>query len=129
MAMWNYIMCPLETNPLSPGYATGPYASVTPSFRMKNLYAVVNKHLDAMKVINRLSVPILIAEILEIINHFPQESKRELSFEDYLSEKFVSNYHGTKDTFENDFTNWLDDFQIDDWFKYGKEYRKHQTEV
>lgn len=38
LVKWNYIMCPLETNPLSPGYATGPYASVTPSFRMKNLY-------------------------------------------------------------------------------------------
>ena len=45
-----------------------------------------------------------------------------MTFEDYLDAQFMKEYHGDKDHFEDAFNNWLNDLQIDDWFKYEKEY-------
>ena len=58
------------------------------------------------------------------------------TFEDYLRAEFMKAHqvqcllHGSdKDKIEIAFEHWLDTFQIDDWFKYEKNYRESQPQL
>ena len=52
------------------------------------------------------------------------------SFEDYLRAEFMEEYQSNdKDAFEEAFIAWLGSFQIDDWFRYEKEYQKNERSL
>ena len=44
------------------------------------------------------------------------------TFEDFLMEQHALQYIGTKDTIVDDFSDWLQDLEIDDWIRYGERY-------
>ena len=46
----------------------------------------------------------------------------KIDFESFLSEEFLKNYTGFKNTFQSDFVDWMDTFQIDDWISLGNKF-------
>jgi hypothetical protein len=48
--------------------------------------------------------------------------KLKFDFEDYLAEKFMEDFHGTKDQYEDAFDNWLSDRDGDDYINYANEF-------
>ena len=44
------------------------------------------------------------------------------TFEDYLMEQHALQYIGIKDSMVDDFSDWLQDLEIDDWLRYGERY-------
>ena len=65
-------------------------------------------------------------EAIQAWNTRPQPVSGD--FEEYLREIFIKQTHFHSDL-EQEFIQWLDTFQIDDWFKYVKEYQAHFTGV
>ena len=46
------------------------------------------------------------------------------TFEDYLMEQFLKDYHGHKDGFLDTFDQWLEKLDVAEWIKMGEEYGK-----
>jgi len=44
------------------------------------------------------------------------------SFEEYLAEKFMEEFHGTKDQYEAAFDRWCNDLEGGDYIRYANEY-------
>lgn len=47
-------------------------------------------------------------------------------FEDFLMDKHGEQYIGTDDCMIDDFEKWLEDLGIDDWLKYGDEFKRKE---
>lgn len=45
------------------------------------------------------------------------------TFQDFLAEKHMEQYEGTKDGLYDAFNDWLMEIEVDDWIKYGDEYK------
>lgn len=43
------------------------------------------------------------------------------TFEEYLQEKFVEDYHGTKDGFEAAYDRWISGLEGEDYIQYANE--------
>ena len=53
--------------------------------------------------------------------------EREDGFEDYLKECFMEDEPesvGNKDTFDDNFDNWLNQLDADEWMKYGDQFKR-----
>ncbi len=44
------------------------------------------------------------------------------NFEEYLSEKFMEDFHGSKDQYEAAFDRWLSDLEGGDYVQYANTY-------
>jgi hypothetical protein len=44
------------------------------------------------------------------------------TFEEYLQEKHMENYHGTDDDSPDAYEAWITDMQVDDLIQYGQEF-------
>lgn len=54
-------------------------------------------------------------------NLFPNSYMKPQTFDEYLQEVFMENFHGTKDNFEDAFDNWLSDLDGNDLIEYGEQ--------
>lgn len=46
----------------------------------------------------------------------------KIRFEDYLMEQHALQFIGTKDMMIDDFSNWLENLSIDEWFDFGDKF-------
>lgn len=55
------------------------------------------------------------------------ENTTHADFEDYLKEAFMEDEPesvGDKDTFDNNFDNWLHELDAEEWMKYGDKFNR-----
>jgi len=50
-------------------------------------------------------------------------------FESFLMDKHGDQYVGTGDMIVDDFENWIQNLSIDDWLKYGDEFKRKDKNV
>ena len=46
-----------------------------------------------------------------------------MNFEDFLMEKHGEQYTGIKDCMIDDFNEWIQNLSVDEWLKYGDEFK------
>ena len=67
----------------------------------------------------------------DVISAWNARSPQPVSgdFEEYLQDIHAKDYTGSGDDMGEAFDEWLQALQVDDWFKYVKEYQAHFTGV